>query len=83
MAVVATRAQHIRYKLDFPEGVNFVIGKSKEKEDRNYIHRACLIDDPTPIAWRIVFDMYDVQEGEAVFSIGVASSRDAVRHPGQ
>ena len=67
----------LEYPKDFPDGVNFTIGKSKESKDWNF-NQWCVKNesggyDLSP--WTINFDMDKIVGDKAVLSIGIASAR--------
>lgn len=73
----------LEYPKDFPDGVNFTIGKSKEATDWNF-NQWC-VEDGVNIKgrkkyklspWTIKFDMDEIFGGKAVLSIGIASARN-------
>ena len=61
-----------RYPSDFPQDVNFVIGKSKEREDWNFAHWNWYSQSN---AWNIVFDLDEKPKGKAVLTLGIAVAR--------
>lgn len=61
-----------RYPTDFPNDVNFVIGKSKEARDWNYIHWNWYSKRN---AWTITFDFDREPQGTAVLTFGIAGAR--------
>jgi rhamnogalacturonan endolyase len=61
-----------RYPADFPQDVNFIIGKSKEREDWNFAHWNWYSQSN---AWDIVFDLDEKPEGKAVLTFGIAAAK--------
>ena len=61
-----------RYPTDFPQDVNFVIGKSKEREDWNFAHWNWYSQNN---AWNIVFDLDEKPTGKAVLTFGISIAR--------
>ena len=61
-----------RYPTDFPQDVNFVIGKSKEREDWNFAHWNWYSQSN---AWNIAFDLDEKPTGKAVLTFGIAIAR--------
>ena len=61
-----------RYPTDFPQDVNFVIGKSKEREDWNFAHWNWYSQNN---AWNIAFDLDEKPTGKAVLTFGIAIAR--------
>jgi rhamnogalacturonan endolyase len=61
-----------RYPTDFPNDVNFIIGKSKEARDWNYIHWNWYSKRS---AWTIKFDLDKKPKGTAVLTFGIAGAR--------
>ena len=68
---------YLRYRPDFPHDVNFVIGKSKEAEDWNYLQPAQVKGETKPVVWAINFDLPTMLSGEAFLTIALGSTRDA------
>lgn len=69
----------LEYPKDFPDGVNFTIGKSNEATDWNF-NQWCVKDDEGNYQrspWKINFDMDRVEGEKAVLTIAVASARQA------
>jgi rhamnogalacturonan endolyase len=78
------------YPEQFPNGVNFVVGESRENVDWNYLHpiwapprRVDAGDEAaeqfftrSPV-WRIYFDLKDVPSGTAYLQIAFAGMRNA------
>jgi rhamnogalacturonan endolyase len=61
-----------RYLGDFPQDVNFVIGKSREREDWNFAHWNWYSRNN---AWNIVFDLDEESKGKATLTFGIAVAR--------
>ena len=61
-----------RYPSDFPQDVNFVIGKSREREDWNFAHWNWYSQNN---AWNIVFDLEEKPKGKAILTLGIAVAR--------
>ncbi len=61
----------IRYAADFPNDVNFVIGKSKEREDWNFAQWGWYCKNP---AWTIQFDLARALAGKATLTLGIAAA---------
>lgn len=61
-----------RYPTDFPQDVNFVIGKSQEREDWNFAHWNWYSQNN---AWNIAFDLDEKPTGKAVLTFGIAIAR--------
>jgi rhamnogalacturonan endolyase len=61
-----------RYPTDFPEDINFIIGKSKEESDWNYIHWNWYSERN---AWAIRFDLDTTPKGTATLTFGIAGAR--------
>ena len=61
-----------RYPTDFPNDVNFIMGKSKEVSDWNYIHWNWYSKRN---AWGIKFDLNKKPQGTAVLTFGIAGAR--------
>lgn len=61
-----------RYPTDFPQDVNFVIGKSREREGWNFAHWNWYSQKN---AWNIVFDLDEEPTGKAVLTLGIAVAR--------
>ncbi|MBD7967550.1 polysaccharide lyase family protein [Paenibacillus gallinarum] len=76
----------LNYPLQFPDGVNFVIGESDEQTDWNYAHPVNATPgepaqlktafDPSPAVWKIRFNEQQSYEGTAVLTFGIAGSRN-------
>ncbi|HSV27440.1 MAG TPA: polysaccharide lyase family protein, partial [Sedimentisphaerales bacterium] len=66
------------YPQDFPNEVNYVVGKSDWRKDWNYGHVHYQRDGewvaPT---WKINFEMAEETSGQAVLRFGIASARQA------
>jgi rhamnogalacturonan endolyase len=59
------------YPKEFPNDVNFVIGKSKERTDWNYCQ--CPREDrPNGTTWTITFDLPQALKGKAILRMGLA-----------
>ncbi len=67
----------LEYPKDFPEGVDFTVGKSKEKTDWNYAQWCVQNDkggyDTSP--WKINFNLDEIDGEQAVLTIAIASAR--------
>ena len=61
-----------RYPTDFPQDVNFVIGKSQERADWNFAHWNWYSQNN---AWNIAFDLDEKPTGKAVLTFGIAIAR--------
>lgn len=64
----------LKYPREFPNDVDFVIGRSEERKDWNYVQPAVEMPDgkwrlPT---WKIRFSMEEAVKGSATLRIGVA-----------
>ena len=55
------------YSKDFPEGVNFVIGKSKERTDWNFAQFP-------GSTWKVQFDMSEQLKGKATLTLAIAGA---------
>lgn len=60
------------YPSDFPRGVRFVVGQSRESRDWNFAHWNWHCGDNP--AWRIEFQLPEAQVGRAFLTVGVAAS---------
>ena len=60
-----------RYPTDFPDDVNFRVGKSKEATDWNYIHWNWYSKRN---AWTITFDLDKKPKGAVVLTFGIAGA---------
>lgn len=67
---------YIRYRKDFPEDVDFVVGESDWSEDWNYIHPAIVQGEKKPTSWTISFNMDAVPDAETLLSV-MCSGRKA------
>ncbi|HYV38163.1 MAG TPA: polysaccharide lyase family protein [Gemmataceae bacterium] len=56
-----------KYSKDFPNGVNFIIGKSKERTDWNFAQFP-------GTTWKIQFDMNEMPKGKATLTVAVAGA---------
>jgi len=65
------------YPMEFPSGVNFVVGKSDWSKDWNYVQPPRLGADGkwTGTRWRITFNMRDVEPGKAMLRLAICGSR--------
>lgn len=80
----------LEYPLDFPNGVDFYIGKSKEQTDWNYAHPVNATPgepehvkvpyDKSLAVWKIRFDLDEPLEGRGTLTFGIASSRNGSLH---
>lgn len=72
----------LKYPEDFPDGVNFTIGKSRERTDWNYAQVNVLKDGKwTGTTWNIRFDLAEPPEsGTATLRLALASTQNAVLH---
>jgi hypothetical protein len=61
----------LRYLREFPDDVTFVIGKSREAEDRNFAQWATYSKRP---CWTIKFDLPEEVKGKATLTIGFTSA---------
>jgi rhamnogalacturonan endolyase len=61
-----------RYPNDFPNDVRFIIGKSQERKDWNFVHWNW---HSKKNAWEIVFELNAPPEGNAVLTVGIAAAR--------
>jgi rhamnogalacturonan endolyase len=71
----------LEYPKDFPNDVNFTIGKSVEAKDWNYSQMTREVDGlHAGTKWRINFDIKDMParpEGEAVLRIAIAGAQNS------
>lgn len=70
---------YLRYQMDFPHGVNYVIGKSTPGRDWNYLQPAVVQGHHTPTTWNIRFKLKTVPAGHPVLTI-VCGGRYAWLH---
>lgn len=78
------------YPLDFPDGVDFYVGRSKERTDWNYAHpvnatpgepaHSKVPYDKSLASWKIRFDLDKPLTGKATLTFGLASSRNGSLH---
>lgn len=76
----------LEYPLDFPNGVDFYVGHSKERTDWNYAHpvnatpgepsQVKVPYDKSLAAWNVRFDVEKALAGTATLTFGLASSRN-------
>jgi rhamnogalacturonan endolyase len=66
----------LRYRHDFPNEVNFVIGKSKESTDWHYMQPTQVKGESKPVEWTVQFDLVKPPKGEAFLTIATCSTRD-------
>lgn len=74
----------LQYPLDFPEDVNFTIGKSDERTDWNYAHPMVKTPGKTEqllvpanrsaAVWNIIFDREEAVSGTGTLTIAIAGS---------
>lgn len=60
---------YLRYAMDFPHGVNYVIGKSTPGRDWNYVQPAIVQGHHTPTTWNIRFNLKAIPAGSPVLTI--------------
>lgn len=65
---------YIRYRQDFPEGMNFTIGKSDPKKDWNYLQPAIVQGEKEPTTSVINFDFNASIQGKPLLTV-VAGGR--------
>lgn len=66
---------YYQYPKDFPNDVNFVIGKSDWQHDWNYCQPPKTVGSNVyPTTWSIRFDMPEVVSGQAVLRLGICGS---------
>ncbi len=72
----------LKYADDFPNDVAFLIGKSRERTDWNYVHAPVYADGrwrmPT---WRVVFECARAYRGKAYLRVGAAGVDLHSRNP--
>ncbi|HLX63161.1 MAG TPA: polysaccharide lyase family protein [Planctomycetota bacterium] len=61
------------YPKDFPNDVNFVIGKSDFHKDWNYC-QCPRADKPAGTTWTVTFDLPDAPHGKATLRLAIAAS---------
>ena len=67
---------YYEYAKEFPNDVNFVIGKSDWHKDWNYAQPPRLEGDKvTPTTWTITFEMPRSAQGKATLRLAIAGSR--------
>jgi rhamnogalacturonan endolyase len=69
---------YLQYPREFPDDVNFVIGKSDPRRDWNYAQPPRLLLNgrvERPSTWRILFDLPEAVHGKATLRLGIAGSR--------
>ncbi len=55
-----------RYSMDFPNGVNYTVGKSDWSKDWNYVQPACIRGIWKPTTNTINFELKEIPKGEVV-----------------
>jgi rhamnogalacturonan endolyase len=66
---------YLKYPEEFPNDVNFTIGKSDPKKDWNYCQPPRIdVNRVTPTTWTITFDLPDAPKGKATLRIALAGS---------
>jgi rhamnogalacturonan endolyase len=70
----------LKYPEEFPDGVNFTIGKSRERTDWNYAQVNVLKDGQwIGTTWNILFDLAEPpKEGTATLRLALASAQNAI-----
>jgi rhamnogalacturonan endolyase len=65
------------YPKEFPNDVNFVMGKSDWTKDWNYVQPPHKTEDGkyTGTTWRVTFDMPKATQGKAVLRVAICGSR--------
>lgn len=65
------------YPMQFPEGINFVVGKSDWRHDWNYVQPPHQNAEGqwTGTTWRITFDMATITSGTATLRMAICGSR--------
>jgi rhamnogalacturonan endolyase len=64
---------YLQYPTDFPNDVNFVIGKSDYHKDWNYA-QVPRPDRPDGTPWTITFDLPNDEQGKAILRLAVAGA---------
>jgi rhamnogalacturonan endolyase len=64
------------YPKEFPNDVNFIIGKSDWRRDWNYVQPPRIDGTKvTPTTWAITFDLPKAAQGKAILRLAIAGSR--------
>lgn len=66
----------LRYRKDFPNDVNYIIGKSDFSKDWNYLHPETVKGEYKAVTWTVKFDLEKIPEGNPLLTI-VYGGRDA------
>ncbi|MEZ5275340.1 MAG: DUF1961 family protein [Opitutaceae bacterium] len=67
---------YIRYRKDFPNEVNYIVGESDWSKDWNYIHPAIVQGEDRATSWTISFTLESIPDAECLLSI-MCSGRSA------
>ncbi len=67
------------YPQEFPNDVNFVIGKSDYRKDWNYVQPPKLLPDGKydGTTWKITFNMPTIPAGKATLRLGICGTRNS------
>jgi rhamnogalacturonan endolyase len=71
----------MRYPMEFPNDVNFIIGKSDWSKDWNYCQPPVIDTNYNVVrspVWSILFDMPDQKKGTATLRLAICGSRNQV-----
>lgn len=72
---------YMRYPMEFPNDVNFTIGKSDWSKDWNYCQPPVIDTNYNVVrspVWSILFDMPDQKKGTATLRLAICGSRNQV-----